>query len=84
MMTPAVTRRSGFCDQHRPDTPFPADVQSGERAAHDQLPEVADEGAKAGAERVDRDRREQRALAPEPIAEPAEQYPARRPAQQQY
>jgi len=83
MMTPALLRHA-LGDQRRTDPPFAADAEAGERAAHDELRDVADQGTQAGAEGVDRDRHEQRALAAHAIREPPEQHPAGCPAQKQH
>ncbi len=86
MMTPAVhavpparSRRSA-----RRRCPIPRRCQD-RRACGTRCscPMLVTSGAQPGADGVQRHRDEQRALAPEAIAEPAEQHPAGRPAQQQ-
>ena len=72
-------------DQRRPDAPFAADAEARERADTGSAGRCWPTSAhSAGAQRVQRDGREQRPLAPDAIREPAEQHPAGRPAHQQH
>src|SRR2546421_8423247 len=57
----------------RADSPLTADAQAGDRAEDNELPDARGRGAQRGARRINRDRHEQRALAPDAIGYPPEQ-----------